>query len=133
MLWPNDRHPGHEAASAISKAALKLAGRILHDDKVKVPGQIYLPDNGPGHTIGFEPNTSVDVSDTWPPALEWLGQLMAFVRHKPDDENFADPAFAAKTTLARHRGAAGVSRSQGDAARPGQPWCFRSVHWRWRR
>src|ERR1043165_6871320 len=47
MLWQNDRHPDHEAASAISKAALKLAGRIL-DKNVKVPGQIYLYDNGPG-------------------------------------------------------------------------------------
>lgn len=106
MLWPNDRHPDHEAASAISKAALKLAGRILNDDKVKVPGQIYLYDNGPGHTIGFEPNTYVDVIDSWQSATEWLGQLMAFVRNKPYDENFADPAVAAKATLARYRGAA---------------------------
>ncbi len=128
MLWPNDRQPDHEAASAISKAALKLAGPILNDDKVKVPGQIHLPDNGPGHTIGFAPNTSVDVSDPWPPAMEWLGQLMAFVRHKPDDENFAAPAVAAKPTLARHRGAACVSRAKRHSARPDQPWYFRSVH-----
>lgn len=106
MLWPNDRHPDHEAASAISKAALKLAGRILNDDKVRVPSQVYLYDNGPGHTVGFEPNTYVDVSDTWTPAVEWLGQLMAFVRQKPYDESFVDPAVSAKLTLARYRGAA---------------------------
>lgn len=106
MLWHHDRHPDHEAASAISKAALKLAGRILDDDKVKVPSQIYLYDNGPGHTIGFEPNTFVDVSTTWPQASEWLGNLMAFVRQKPFDELNPDPAVAAKATLARYRGAA---------------------------
>ena len=30
MLWPNDRHPDHEAAAAISKAALRLAPRRHH-------------------------------------------------------------------------------------------------------
>jgi LmbE family N-acetylglucosaminyl deacetylase len=106
MLWHHDRHPDHEAASEISKAALKLAARILDDPKVKVPGQIYLYDNGPGHTIGFEPNTYVDVSDVWPTAVEWLGQLMAFVRAKPYDELSPDPAVLSKTALARYRGAA---------------------------
>ena len=106
MLWHHDRHPDHEAASEISKAALKLAARILDDPKVKVPGQIYLYDNGPGHTIGFEPNTYVDVSDVWPTAVEWLGQLMAFVRAKPYDELSPDPAVLTKTTLARYRGSA---------------------------
>ena len=104
MLWHHDRHPDHEAASAISKTALKLAARILDDPKVKVPGQIYLYDNGPGHTIGFEPNTFVDVSDVWPTAVEWLAQLMAFVRAKPYDELSPDPAVLTKTTLARYRG-----------------------------
>src|SRR5688500_3586534 len=37
MLWHHDRHPDHEAASAISKTALKLAARILDDVAVKVP------------------------------------------------------------------------------------------------
>jgi LmbE family N-acetylglucosaminyl deacetylase len=104
MLWPHDRHPDHEAAAEISKAALKLGGRILDEAAVKVPGQIYQYDNGPGHTIGFEPNTFVDVSDVWPTAVEWLGQLMAFVRAKPYDELSPDPAVATKTALARYRG-----------------------------
>ena len=106
MLWDKDRHPDHEAASAISKAALKFAGRILDDPKAKVPARIYLYDNGPGHTIGFEPNTYVDVSDQWISALEWLGQLMAVVRNQPYDEFAPDAAVTAKTTLARYRGAA---------------------------
>jgi LmbE family N-acetylglucosaminyl deacetylase len=105
MLWHHDRHPDHEAASAISKAALRLGARILDRTPVKVPNQIYLYDNGPGHTIGFEPDTFVDVSDVWPTAMEWLGQLMAFVRSKPFDEFTPDAAVIAKTTLARYRGA----------------------------
>lgn len=104
LLWPQDRHPDHEAASAISKAAVKLAGRMLNDPAAKVPGQIYQYDNGPGHTIGFEPNTFVDVSDVWPTAMEWLGQLMAFVRAKPYDELSPDAAVNTKTALARYRG-----------------------------
>src|SRR4051812_37490084 len=86
MLWHKDRHPDHVAASAISKDALRLGGRILDRDTVKAPGQIYLYDNGPAHTIGFEPTTFVDIGDVWPSAAEWLGQLMAFVRQKPYDE-----------------------------------------------
>lgn len=105
MLWHHDRHPDHEAASAISKPALRQAGVILNDPGVKVPRQIYLYDNGPGHTIGFEPNTFVDVSGVWPSAMEWLGQLMAFVRQKPFDPANPDGALTTKTTLARYRGA----------------------------
>jgi N-acetylglucosamine malate deacetylase 1 len=105
VLWHQDRHPDHEAASAISKAALRLGSRILDNAEVKAPGQIYYYDNGPGHTIGFEPNTFVDISEVWPTASEWLGQLMAFVRKKPYDEHTPDPAVIAKSTLARYRGA----------------------------
>lgn len=104
MLWPHDRHPDHEAASPISKAALKLAGRIL-DQQVRAPSQIYLYDNGPGHTVGFEPNTFVDVTNVWPSAMEWLSQLMAFVRNKPSDTLELDAAVKQKTALARYRGA----------------------------
>lgn len=106
MLWHQDRHPDHEAASAISRKALRQAGDILGTPGVKVPRQIYLYDNGPGHTIGFEPNTFVDVSDVWTSAMEWLGQLMAFVRQKPFDPANPDGALNTKTTLARYRGAA---------------------------
>jgi N-acetylglucosamine malate deacetylase 1 len=105
LLWERDRHPDHEAASAISKAALRLAGRILNQE-VRVPRQIYAYDNGPGHTIGFEPDTFVDVSNVWISAMEWLGQLMAFVRQKPYDPAAPDASVTAKTTLARYRGAA---------------------------
>lgn len=106
MLWHHDRHPDHEAASTLSKIALRQAGSILADARVKAPRQVYLYDNGPGHTLGFEPNTFVDVSDVWLSAMDWLGQLMAFVRDKPYDLAEPDPAQATKTTLAKYRGAA---------------------------
>ncbi|HEY6169610.1 MAG TPA: PIG-L family deacetylase [Verrucomicrobiae bacterium] len=123
MLWHHDRHPDHEAASAISKVALKQAGTILGDDKVKVPRQIYLFDNGPGHTIGFEPNTFVDVTPEWLSAMEWLGQLMAFVRQKEYSE-LAEPdgAQVAKTNLARYRGAScGVKYAEAVWAMQNRP------------
>ncbi|MEY4939104.1 MAG: hypothetical protein RIQ93_839 [Verrucomicrobiota bacterium] len=103
-LWRDDRHPDHEAASAISRAALAQAGRILGDSSVKTP-ETFLYDNGPGHTIGFEPNTFVDVSDVWPSAMEWLGSLMGFVRNKPYNPGEADAAVTGRATLARYRGA----------------------------
>jgi len=105
MLWHTDRHPDHEAASAISKVALRQAGTILGNEKAKVP-RIYLYDNGPGHTIGFEPNTYVDVTPEWTSAMEWLGQLMAFVRKKEYSELELDGAQITKANLARYRGSA---------------------------
>ena len=71
-----------------------------------MPRQIYCYDNGPGHTIGFEPNTFVNVTETWITAMEWLGQLMAFVRKKPFDAGEPDAAQIAKANIARYRGAA---------------------------
>ena len=106
MLWHHDRHPDHEAASALSKIALRQPGTILDDPKAKAPRQIYCYDNGPGHTIGFEPNTFVNVTDTWSSAMEWLGRLMAFVRNKPFDADELDGAQTAKANIARYRGAA---------------------------
>jgi LmbE family N-acetylglucosaminyl deacetylase len=73
MLWHHDRHPDHETAAALSKIALRQAGTILNDPKARAPRQNYCYDNGPGHTIGFEPNTFVNVTDTWIPAMGWLG------------------------------------------------------------
>ncbi len=104
MLWDHDRHPDHEAAAALSKLALRQPGMILGRDGVKAPRQVYAYDNGPGHTIGFEPNTFVDITGEWPAAMEWLGQLMAFVRNRPYDPQSPDPAVNVKEALARYRG-----------------------------
>jgi hypothetical protein len=72
MLWPHDRHPDHEAAASICKAALAQPRTILGRDCPN-PRRIYCFDNGPGHTIGFEPNTFVDVTQEWDAAMDWLG------------------------------------------------------------
>jgi hypothetical protein len=60
--------------------------------------------SGPAHTVGFLPNTYMDVTVEWQAAMEWLGQLMAFVRNRPYDAQSPDSAQSAKETLARYRG-----------------------------
>ena len=104
MLWHRDRHPDHEVAAKISELALRQPGRILGRDDVRSVRRIYAYDNGPGHTIGFEPNTFVDVSLDWSDAMDWLGRLMAFLRDQPYDPESPDRAQAVKETLARYRG-----------------------------
>ncbi|MFA5192728.1 MAG: PIG-L family deacetylase [Verrucomicrobiia bacterium] len=104
MLWHRDRHPDHEVASALSEAALRQPAMILGRDGVRGVGRIYAYDNGPGHTIGFEPNTFVDATADWPAAMEWLGKLLAFVRQKPYDPQVLDGAQTVKETLSRYRG-----------------------------
>ncbi|MDQ3624159.1 MAG: PIG-L family deacetylase [Verrucomicrobiota bacterium] len=106
MLWHHDRHPDHEVAAALSKMALRQPGAILGGEAVKPASRIYAYDNGPGHTIGFEPNTFVDVTPDWPAAQEWLGRLMAFVRDKPHDPQVLDASQGVKEALARYRGVA---------------------------
>lgn len=104
MLWPHDRHPDHEAAAAICKAALAQPRTILGRE-CPTPRRTYCYDNGPGHTLGFEPNTFADVTHEWDAASEWLGRLMAFVSKTPFDPTKPDSARSAKEALARYRGA----------------------------
>ncbi|MBC8868886.1 MAG: PIG-L family deacetylase [Planctomycetes bacterium] len=106
MLWRRDRHPDHEVASVLSEMALRQPGAILGRPGVRAARRIYAYDNGPGHTIGFEPNTFVDVTAAWPAAMEWLGQLMAFVRNRPYDPQSPDRTQTVKQTLAEYRGLA---------------------------
>jgi len=106
MLWHRDRHPDHEVAAALSTAALRQPGTILGRDNVRGVGRIYAYDNGPGHTIGFEPNTFVNITQDWITAIEWLGQLMAFVRQKPYNPQSLEGALNTKEILARYRGLA---------------------------
>ena len=106
MLWHRDRHPDHEVAAALSRMALRQPGAILGRQGVRAVRRIHAYDNGPGHTIGFEPNTYVDVSADWPAAMEWLGRLMAFLRDRPYDPQSPDRSQTVKETLARYRGLA---------------------------
>lgn len=122
MLWDHDRHPDHEAAAALSRLALQQPGVILGREGVKAPRHIYAYDNGPGHTIGFEPDTFVDVTTEWQAAIEWFGQLMAFVRNRPHDPQSPDPAQGVKEILARYRGlACGVKYAEAVRAAGAYP------------
>jgi LmbE family N-acetylglucosaminyl deacetylase len=106
MLWPRDRHPDHAVASELGQSALHLGDRLLPDPFApwKPPRRIYLYDNGPRHTIGFEPDTFVDVSPEWPRAMTWLGRLMALTRGEEYDAGEPDGAQQLKEALARYRG-----------------------------
>jgi len=120
MLWQDDRHADHAVASALSKVALQHGDRLLDAGAAYRPAKsIYWYDNGPGHTIGFEPDTYVDVTDVWAEASDWLGELMAAMRNDAYDRAKPDGARNAKETLARYRGAAcGVRYAEA----------FRAVH-----
>ncbi|MBI1353475.1 MAG: hypothetical protein GC160_03955 [Acidobacteria bacterium] len=106
LLWPDDSHPDHEAASRIAKVALHGANRLIGADKWRPPRRMYQFDNGPGHTIGFEPNVYVDVSEQWDRAAAWLGKTMAAMRGVRYDPSKPDAAIDTKRILAEYRGKA---------------------------
>jgi LmbE family N-acetylglucosaminyl deacetylase len=105
-LWEHDHHHDHTVASQLSKIALRHGGRVLDADGFRTPRAIYQYDNGPGHTIGFEPDTFVDVTEHWPRAIEWLGRFMALMENREYDAQRLSRAQQAKETLARYRGQA---------------------------
>jgi LmbE family N-acetylglucosaminyl deacetylase len=104
MMWPHDTHHDHEVASVLSKIALRHGDRLLPAGPFTPPRAIYLYDNGPRHTIGFEPDVYVDVTAEWARANEWLGRLMALTRNARYDPAAPDAAQLAKEALARYRG-----------------------------
>src|SRR5262245_55099981 len=106
MLWHEDHHHDHVVAATLSKIALRHGDRVLDVDDYRSPREIFAYDNGPRHTIRFEPNTYADVTDVWTGAHDWLGKLMALTRKQPYDRNKPDPAQVLKETIARYRGAA---------------------------
>ena len=103
-LWEHDHHHDHTVASQLSKIALRHGGRVINEDRFKTPRAIYQYDNGPGHTIGFEPDTFVDITDYWPRANEWLGKLMALQQNRDPRPGEQSSAQRGKETLARYRG-----------------------------
>jgi LmbE family N-acetylglucosaminyl deacetylase len=104
VLWPHDRHADHGPAARLSETALRHAGTLLGARDYRPPRRLYAYDNGPRHTIGFEPDVYVDVGAEWAEATAWLSALMALA-YGPGTPA-ASAAVALKTTLAAYRGAA---------------------------
>jgi N-acetylglucosamine malate deacetylase 1 len=122
VLWPHDRHGDHGPAARLGEVALRHAGPLLEDWAYRPPRRLYAYDNGPRHTVGFEPDTYVDVTEEWPTAMDWLGRIMALAYGECAASAGPHPALALKEILAAYRGAAcGVRYAEALRARGAYP------------
>lgn len=103
-LWPNDTHADHVAAAPICHAALQMAGRIVKQRDVPGVARRYSYDNGPCHTIGFTPNTFVDITDVWRDVWTWVGELSAAFCSQAYDPAITQPNQRSKEIIAAYRG-----------------------------
>jgi LmbE family N-acetylglucosaminyl deacetylase len=101
LLWPRDTHPDHEVASTLSNIAFRWSSAVLGKPASR-PNRLFYYDNGPAHTVGFEPDTFVDISEESLEAFTWLGNLMALVRG--EDSTAVEGAIESKERLAGYRG-----------------------------
>lgn len=106
MLWRRDRHPDHEVTSLISEAALRQPNAILSRPEARAVRRIYYYDNGPGHTVEFDPDNYIDVTGRWSASMQWLGETMAFVSKQKYDPAKPDSTLSIKEKLASYRGMA---------------------------
>ncbi len=104
LLWRDDHHDDHVAASRLAEIALQFASPVLDKRPARPPRQMYYFDNGPRHTIGFEPDTFVDITAEWERAIEWLGRFMALVRNEPYRPGLPDGSQQMKEAIASYRG-----------------------------
>ncbi|HEX4130450.1 MAG TPA: PIG-L family deacetylase [Pirellulales bacterium] len=104
MLWKEDHHEDHVVASHLSRIGLRYPLPLDGGRTAKAVRDVYAYDNGPRHTIGFQPTDFVDITDEWPQAIAWLGRFMALVRNEPYDASKLDAAQKTKEALARYRG-----------------------------
>jgi len=88
----------------LSSIALRGGGSVLEDRSFRPARRIYAYDNGPRHTIGFAPDTFVDIGPEWEAAINWLGGLMALVRNEKYDPSRRDGAQQMKEAIASYRG-----------------------------
>jgi N-acetylglucosamine malate deacetylase 1 len=114
MLWPQDTHDDHRVASQLSEIALKHADQVLNRDGHRPPRAMFWYDNGPRHTINFEPDVFQDITLEMPKAREWIGRVHALSADQPYSPALFDPSQQNKEAISAYRGrTCGVRYAEG--------------------